>query len=251
MKDTIHETRIDLERYVDEVRRELGDLPEEVREELTGDLGADLAELVDERGSGALPRPEQYAAELRASAGLPPAARRPLLAPDGWRPAWDVIVAAQPVWWVARAWVWVMLLHLVFLNSGADGYDVPWLPTRSFGLGLTLWVVASVVSIQIGRGRLWPGGAGRTAAAIAALAVLEVGTLAGAVLAVEQVDTVADTRSLDDREVAYDDVNPAVITYQQQQSCSLLVFDADGKRLRDVKIQDQSGRVLPQHNRDC
>jgi len=29
------------------------------------------------------------------------------------------------------------------------------------------------------------------------------------------------------------------------------VFDADGRRLHNVTIEDQSGRLLPQRNRSC
>lgn len=243
----MNDTMIDLDHYVDEVRRELADLPEDAREELTEGLAADLTELVEERGTGALPRPEQYAAELRAAAGLAPATPRPLLAPDWWRPAWEVAVAALPAWWVARAWVWVMLLHLVMWGQRTSAYDVPWLPTSSWGVGIALWVVAATVSIQIGRGRLWPGGQRSTAALVAVIAV-NVGTVVGAGVVWDQMD-----RALDTREQAWDgnDTNPAVITYQDQQACSLLVFDADGKRLHGVKIQDQAGRVLPMHNRAC
>ena len=92
----MNETMLDLDQYVAEVRRGLVDLDAETRDELTDGLAADLAELVEERGSGALPRPEEYAAELRASAGLPPAARRPLLEPDWWRPAWEFALVLLP-----------------------------------------------------------------------------------------------------------------------------------------------------------
>lgn len=247
----MNETMVDLNRYVDEVRRELADLAEDAREELTDGLAADLTELVEEQGSGALPRPEEYAAELRAAAGLAPATRRQLLQPDWWRPAWDIVVAVRPVWWVARAWVWVMLAHLLFWGPDESGYDVPWMPTQSFGLGLTVWAFAAVVSIQVGRGRLWPGGAHRSAAAIAVLAVVNVATLVGASVALEQVDTVFDSRSMDVRDLAYDNTNPAVITYQDLQSCSLRVFDADGKRVWGARVEDQSGRTLPMHNPQC
>jgi hypothetical protein len=244
----MNDTLIDLERYVDEVRSGLADLDAEAREELTEGLVADLTELVAERGIGALPRPEEYADELRAAAGLAPATRRPLLAPDWWRPAWDVAVAALPTWWMARAWVWVMLLHLVLWDSSPDGYDVPWLPTSSWGLGALMWAAAAVVSIQIGRGRLWPGGSARSVAAVVALVLLNAGSVLGAGLAYDTVDTVQDTRA---QSWDGNDTNPAVITYQRQQSCSLLVFGADGKRLRGVKVQDRTGRVLAMHNRAC
>jgi len=245
--ETSTETRLDLERYVDEVRRELADLPGEAQEELTEGLAADLAELVEDRGSGALPRPEQYAAELRASAGLPPATRRPLLAPDWWRPGWDVAVAALPAWWVARAWVWVMLLHVALWGQQPWHYDVAWLPTSSWGVGMLLWTVASVISIQVGRGKLWPG-TRRTTAAIVALVAIDVATLAGGVVVWDQVDRVLDTEA---QSWDGNDVNPAVVTYQDRQSCTLMVFDKTGKRLRDVTIEDQSGRLLPQRNRSC
>jgi hypothetical protein len=241
-------TMIDLGRYVDEVRGELADLSEEEREELTEGLAADLTELVAERGAGALPRPEQYAAELRAAAGLAPATRRPLLAPDWWRPAWEIAVAALPAWWVARAWIWVMLLHVALWGQTPDAYDVAWLPSSSWGIGLAAWAVAAVVSIQIGRGKLWPGGQ-RSTAALVALVLLNVGTLASTVVVWDQLDRVLD----DDAQswVGYDVVNPSVITFQEQQSCTLMVFDAQGKRLHKVTIEDQSGRLLPQRNRGC
>lgn len=249
LNDTRADTRIDLDRYVGEVRRHLADLDADTRDELTEGLAADLVELVEEEGQGALRRPEEYAAELRAAAGLAPARRRPLLAPDWWRPAWDVAVAALPAWWVARAWAWVMLLHLVLWSPHEDGYDVPWLPTTSWGTGLLLWGVAAVVSIQIGRGRLWPGRRGSTAALVA-LVLLEAGSVVGAVVAWDHVDLV-----LDDRQQAYGqdvgDVNPAVITYQDRQSCSLRVFDAEGKRVLDARVVDQEGRALPLRNREC
>jgi hypothetical protein len=112
---------------------------------------------------------------------------------------------------------------------------------------MLLWGAASVVSIQIGRGKLWPGNQ-RSTAALVCLVLLNVCTLASAVIVWDQVGRVLDR---DAQSYDGNDVNPAVITYQDQQSCSLLVFDADGKRLRGVTVQDQSGRVLPMRNRNC
>jgi hypothetical protein len=243
----MNDTMVDLNRYVEEVRRELADLPEDAREELTEGLAADLTELVSERGSGALPRPEEYAAELRAAAGLAPATRRPVLAPDWWRPGWDVVVAALPAWWVARAWAWVMLLHVAMWGQTPTAYDVAWLPTSSWGVGMALWAAASVVSIQIGRGKLWPGGQ-RSTAALVAVVLLNTGTLASSVVVWDQLDRVLDN---DVQSWDGNDVNPDVITYQGRQSCSLRVYDKHGKQVRFVKIEDQSGRILPMNNRNC
>ena len=247
MNETTSDHRLDLGQYVAEVRRSLADLPSDARDELTDGLAADLSELVDEQGPGALPRPDEYAAELRAAAGLPPAPRWSWPTGDWWRPAWDIVVTAQPVWWVARAWVWVMLLHVATWGQAPGPYDVPWLPTSSWGVGMALWVAASVVSIQIGRGRIWPGGQRGTAAAFILL-VVNVATLGSSLIVWDQVD-----RVLNHRAESYDgnDTNPDVITYQDQQSCNLLVFGADGAQLTGVRIEDQSGRVLPQRNDFC
>lgn len=162
----MNDTMIDLDRYVDEVRKELGDLPDEIREELTDGLVADLAELVEERGSGALSQPGEYAAELRAAAGLTPRsgrirrerafARAGMDAMDAAHAHWDRLLDAlpyggprafitvlQPVWWVARAWVaWMVAQDIRGTYVAFE--DVPW---------LVVLAVLVVVSIQLGRRR--------------------------------------------------------------------------------------------------
>jgi hypothetical protein len=244
----MNETMVDLDRYVDEVRRGLADLDAETCDELTEGLNADLAELVEERGSGALPRPEEYAAELRASAGLPAAARRPLVVPETWRPALDVVLAALPAWWVARAWVWVMLLHLVVWDSAESTYDVPWLPTSSAGAGVCLWAGASVLSIQMGRGRVWPGGR-RGTVALVILALLNIGTVMGSFVVYDKIQAVSSARAESNDQF---DVNPDVVMYQGGEACVLQVFDADGKRVRGGYVWDATGqRRLPMNTVQC
>jgi hypothetical protein len=161
----MNETMIDLGRYVDEVRKALADLSDDVREELTEDLGVDLAELVDERGSDVLPSPQQYAAELRAAAGLAPGsgrvrerafARAVTDSVDAAHAHWDrlldalpaggprgFLTAVQPVWWVARAWVaWMVAQDLRQPSVELNG---PW---------IAVLVVFVVASVQLGR-RSW------------------------------------------------------------------------------------------------
>lgn len=60
----------------------------------------------------------------------------------------------QPVWWVLRAWVAVQLLD-IFTQGGDMATPVPTLGGPL--VGSLVWLVAIVVSVQIGRNRIWPG----------------------------------------------------------------------------------------------
>jgi hypothetical protein len=178
------ETRPEVSAFVDKVRARLSDLSDEEREELVGGLEADIAELVADGGSVAeLGDPRAYADELRAAAGVERAGsrsiagvqvrrpRRPLkhrldetmdasrarwlglMARPRLAPAWDVATAIRPVWWVLRAWVAVQFLDWTF---GPWEYLTP-VPTLGGTLGgLVVLLGAVVVSVQLGRGRIWP-----------------------------------------------------------------------------------------------
>ena len=164
--------------FLTRVRGHLSDLSAEELDELLDGLDADLSEQLAE--GGALPDPGSYAAELRAAAGLPAARRarlrggrrslgaRLVSAPDDlrtrWftlmarndvsRATWSMLEAVRPAWWVLRAWVAVSLL---------DALAGPWeyltvLPTLGVPvLGPVLLLVAVVLSVRIGQGKLWPG----------------------------------------------------------------------------------------------
>ena len=176
---TVNQTTPDLQpvvaSYVELVRLYLGDLDDEVREELSGGLEADLLDLVADRGPGALPDPEEYADELRLAAGLPPRAvprsdppagtgalglvrsaaaqLRSLLdeARTRWlawagsgprEPAWSFVTALQPVWWVTRGWVAWMVLQ---------DFRGPWVTYSTPQLAAL--ALAVVGSVQLGRRR--------------------------------------------------------------------------------------------------
>ncbi len=163
-------------RFAEAVRARLADLTADERDELAGGLEADLADLVEERGVEALGDPVAYARELRSAAGLDPVTgklrgRRPVgetvagwldVAHDRWDRAvtglpgapWELVVSLRPVWWVLRAYVAVQAIDLV---SG-NGWTMALMPTLS-GFEIPLLVVATVLSVQMGRGRLWPAGA--------------------------------------------------------------------------------------------
>jgi hypothetical protein len=123
--------------YLAAVRQALGDLGSEERDDLLVEVEASLVETAGEDGGlGArLGPPADFAAELRASAGLPPAAVQPSPAGDtslvsALRASLAQIAAdariravgralreLAPIWWLARAYVAVVLVTRI---AGAD-----------------------------------------------------------------------------------------------------------------------------------
>lgn len=179
------------------VRAQLADLdPDEQREILDG-LEADLTDLVAERGGEALGDPVDYAQELRAAAGLVPAAagatqRRTPAAVlvaflDGCREQFDHLVVrapsalrdlltwSRPLWWVFRGWLAVELLDL-FHRGDPYTAHLQLVPHLS-GFGWVLLVVAILGSVAIGRGRIWPGDGSRGLAARVVLLALNLAAI--------------------------------------------------------------------------
>lgn len=174
-------TTADVEEYATRVRTELADLPAADRDDLLADLEAHLAEVAGEDPDGSLEAllgaPEAYAAELRSSAGLPPAeatvgpptgGRRRALAGQAWvRSTREFLPELRPGWWVLR------------------GLLLAALPSALFGFGVLYLVVLSVVlvpvSVLIGRRAAvdpalrWTGIAADVVAVLALLTVLGTG----------------------------------------------------------------------------
>ena len=163
--------------FVKAVRERLEDLSEEEREELVGGLDADINDLVEERGLDALPAPGDYARELRTAAGFEPEMRRVrsrrgaagsvTSTLDAAHARWDTLVAGlpgdpwglvqalRPAWWILRAWVALQVVDLVW-GTGSVYLGLSPIPSLR-GWGLPLLAVGSLLSIQVGRGKVWPG----------------------------------------------------------------------------------------------
>lgn len=281
--------------YAAAVRHHLRDLSPEQVEDLTDGLEADLAEaLEDQAGRGAFaadrsPGGEalldldrrfgpaaEYAAELRAAAGLGTAlptgsdgARRALgwVAPAAgavrrrWsagaagvraHPSWPAVAAVartvQPLWWLLRGWVWwVFLLGIVRTIGGVNGLEpIHRFVPRSAVTVLSLLVVLAL-SCAVGRG----AGSGR--------AVPRRILLALTVAAVVAVPTyVSQARGAVEQRLASTGGYPVYVETQVQVSTppedgvrvdgqlvsNLFVYDAEGNPLEDVQVFDDRGRPV-------
>ncbi len=273
VNQTTHDLRTDVASYVELVRLYLGDLDDEVREELSGGLEADLLDLVADRGPGALPDPEEYADELRLAAGLPPRAASPTGPATGtgaqglvasaaaqlrslleearcrwlaWagtgprEPAWSFVTALQPVWWVTRGWVAWMVLQ---------DFRGPWVTYSTPQLAAL--ALAVVGSVQLGR-RRWRLGELLDRRLTARLLLVALN-----VFAVTMVPGAVDRtlwHAAEARAWMFYDSDPVdtdKVTYQGRQFCSLRVLDSDGNRVPGARVEDPQGYGLPLRNNQC
>jgi hypothetical protein len=236
--------------YVRCVRAELDDLSADEVEELTGGLEADLADaLASEQQEDPRARfgaPADYAAELRAAAGLAPRAvpgggRRGVRAAwsDGlaglrrqpwWEPTSGYLVSLRPAWWLVRAAVVAVGITLVFGGGGA--------------VGLLALVVLLVLSVPAGRRRWQDHGTSRrlVVAALNAAAVLVlVGGLLAALFTGGSSDGYSETAqygypsSGEFGDGLVNDGYPVV---------NVFPYDQDGEPLENVQLFDDRGRPL-------
>lgn len=169
MTTTTSAAALDADRYLKEVAPHLEALPEEERAELLEDLAQHLREIAAEEGAPLRERlgpPEDYAAELLASAGVTPQGRaRPRLVNRGVASferlkrsmVGEELVRLAPVlapaWWIGRAYLAVLLLGAVDRGGFSGGIPVPHL-AGSPALGLLGVALAIPVSVRLGQRRL-------------------------------------------------------------------------------------------------
>ncbi len=239
--------------YLASVRDALADLPPAERDDLLAEVEVSLAEAAAESGSPIASRlgpPEDFAAELRAAAGLqagaPARSRIFSLAADlgAWasRSHWIVglrraLAELAPIWWVVRGYLAVGLVGVVS--------DAEWstlqrgVPRLGSGeLGLLAILAAVAISIAIG---LHSRRHGRPHARLAAAA--------NAVLllaAVPVVSEVADTNAHDALvAAAYAPPEPQPeLAYRGISVTNIYPYDADGRLLFDVLLYDNLGRPI-------
>ncbi|MEV6523564.1 hypothetical protein AB0M43_16565 [Longispora sp. NPDC051575] len=236
------------EAYLAGVRTALSDLPPEVRDDLMEDLPAHLADIEAEHSGTLTERlgtPAEYAAELRAAAGLDPAGNGPHATALDWRRfaaflsrvdvrlgtlvgyprIMDLLLALRPAWWIFRGWVIASFLMLVFTGGGTG--------LLPFGngqplLGLLVLLGSVAFSVWLGRRtrktRGWP----RWLLLAAAFPI----ALAGLVIVAESADRNAPYNSYDRWGHVQD----------------IVAYDAEGKPLKDIRIYDQNGDPIQMGN---
>jgi hypothetical protein len=228
--------------YLAALERELADLPPDERAELLEEVEASLQE-AGEDPEASLGTPARFAAELRASAGLPPAPTGPeppresawtrLKRDPAFRSALAHMRELAPIWWVARAFI--LLAALTVGTRESYGVPVPRL-TGHKALDVTLVALAIAVSIALGfAGRRRPGRLRplRIAVNLALLACL--------VFLPEFIDDVRD------RTTQYVYLSPSVtpgLAVSGVPVTNIYPYDTKARLLHDVRLYDQNGRAL-------
>lgn len=170
---------VDIAEYVAAVRAWLVDLDADEIDDLTDDLHSHLSEIradTDEPFEQVIGTPEQFATELRQSAGLAqlsdagqrmsPLSRTadrlserierltaPVLTHRWARIVIDFLPELRPAWWVARGYLLAGLLALVTGGQIATALVVPSVG-RNVLIGFVVTVALIVGSVQFGRRRL-------------------------------------------------------------------------------------------------
>ena len=260
MNDTI---AADVAGYATAVRAACADLPGPDRELLLEDLEDHLQEVAAEAGgplSERLGPPEAYAAELRASIGLPtpPGTVRGRGAGAWLRQTWgaeqagrlwqvasthpaggavlEFLPELRPAWWVLRGYLTVQAasVALSFLDANLGGLSFP--VPQLFGsrvLGLLAVTAAVIGSVALGR-------RGTTRRGLVVL-----GNIGLSVFAVAMLLELGASEAYDDRyhpEFVTTHAEPAAgLRADGQEITNILPFDAKGRPLKDVYLIDQDG----------
>jgi hypothetical protein len=241
--------------YLDGVAAALADLPDDDRADLLDELAAHLDELATEGETPLatrLGRPAEYAAELRASAGLPAAQGgvtgllvrerlRRLEERRAVRAARDFLVSLRPAWWVLRAWVLVGLVAMWPGQTTPTWADaMPLVPRVGTPLaGLLVLLVVVVVSVQVGR-RARSLSAGRQLA-------VQVVNVGAALMLLPVLVSVGENSHPN---YVYVESEPVVAAPHEgvyasgRQVWNIYAYDAAGAMLHDVRLYDQAGRPL-------
>ncbi|MBO1738807.1 hypothetical protein [Leifsonia sp. TF02-11] len=244
--------RDDVAAFAAAVRAHLDDLPSDEVEDLTDGLESDLFEQAEDNG-GRLAESDaaQYAAELRASAGLPERSaasaaslrsrltdfvahartRTSELARSSRFGAWltDLLLALRPVWWLFRGWaVFFLGWMLVVRQSRLLPDSLP---------GWVVLIVIMLVSVQWGRGRWLPMGWLKGVRVLMSV----VAVVAAPFLATAALNAAANAYS---GTQVYSEPAPVGLTQDGQPVTNIFGYDAEGKPLEHVQLFDQDGEPL-------
>ena len=248
--------RPDVEAYLAAVREELADLKPEERDDLLTEVEASLLDAAEETDAPLAARlgpPADFAAELRAAAGLTGAgaadpARTPWLRrlEAAWRSPRGaalkrVLGELAPLWWLARAYVAVALV--AWATASEWSAAVPFLPLIWIGgpgnptTGVFLLLLAGVVSVAHGLWERGRGGAGTLSVAVnVALA------LAALPLAADLIERFSDRPYATSAVVVAE--APPGLALDGVPIENVYPFSREGRLLLDVLLYDQNGTPI-------
>lgn len=252
-------TTAESDAYLAAVKDQLSDLPEEERTDLLEDLAQHLAEISANRESDGpdlttlLGPPEQYAAELRAAADLPPrtapvVTKESLTARLGrsgparlsqklWRKPYvmqvrEFVPQLRPAWWVLRGYLVIALPALAAPNS-TDDFPIPAVGGSNF-LGFLFVAAAVVASIWLGK---HPGGKWRRRLIIGGNALLVMFSLG--------LISEVDYRMTGSPQFVSAPVSPNYhLSSPHGPVTNIFPYSEDGTPLKGVLLYDQDGRPL-------
>jgi hypothetical protein len=246
------------EAFLARVRNELADLPPDERDELLEDIESHLAEVAGEGEvalAARLGSAEEFAQELRNSAGLPPRAavrapsrldagrewvERALRRGESARAHFD----ARLVWQLARGWLLAVAVALVasrFNDSYAWGYAHAWLPHPGIrGDGAALILVAIVaLSVLLGR----RAAAGKTVGLDRLASVVALVAIAPAAWHMDSPPRSPYYSSAAFQTRVEFAPTPG-LAFNGNQVSNIFAFDRSGKPLNDVMLYLPNGRAL-------
>jgi HAAS domain-containing protein len=240
----------ELEAYLAAVRATLADLAPEERDDLLGEVQAALLEAAGE-GDGPIAArlgpPEEFAAELRASAGLDPAPP-PGPAQDGrrdWRADLRRVADAlrragrelAPIWWVGRAYI--LVAGLAVAGTFEWSFRQPALP-RISNTATTIVVLALAALLSVGVGLLVRRAGPAVRAVSAAFDVLIL------LLAIPVISHIVDAQpyQLPPAIIEVPAAPPEGLSFYGAPVTNVYAYDRDGNPLYDVRLYDQNGAPL-------
>jgi uncharacterized membrane protein len=256
------DTPAEVEAYLAAVRATLSDLPPAERDDLLAEVESSLREAADDTGSvgAGLGSPDEFAAELRAAAGLhesSAATSQPTIKETFERLLADPRVAAlrrlgvelAPVWWVARGYLVVATLATVMSTSWSSRYPfVPRFGSAELGtypifprfggaeVGLALIVLAVAVSVRFGL--KWRDEGSSSRRFVVALNLICVALL---LPVAAQLGNGARATSV----VRVQEPAPRPgLTYNGVPVQNIYPYSRDGKLLHDVLLYDGAGGSL-------
>jgi hypothetical protein len=239
-----------VEVYLEALRAELLDLAAEEREDLLSEVEPSLLEAAadgDDPIAARLGPAADFAADLRASAGLPPAPHAPVQRP-GLRAALAQLADSPqarrarglarelaPLWWAARACLAVGALAVVFEME----WSVRWPMLPRYGSAtMTIVVLVAALAISCALGLATRRGSlRRTSLLISAAALVAtpfVVDAAGAPAYPIAAEQLASSEAIAVPGLVYDGI--AVD--------NVYPYDRAGRLLQDVRLFDQQGRPL-------